>query len=267
LKKGVYIRNFEIVQDFLRTDTQCIDSVAIGNYGCTKAVPSADKIITLAKKLDNQNISVHYISPKVTQSNFEEEYNRIEELCKSNVTISINDWGLLYRLCSQGENKKSSVYLGRLLSKSLKDWYWSDIFFSRESNSVKNYFYQNSLSQQLKIDLLKEMGISGIEVSIREDSETSYKKITDSGLGIIGYADDIILALSRACPFLRFKTDNIFAEPGCKNCHKPFQAKLHSNGATNNYPDFLVTGNLIAERNTYETKKTYLYNIIFSNLE
>lgn len=267
MKKGVYIRNFEIVPDFLRTNTKCIDYIAIGNYGCTKAVPSTDKIITLTKELHDQNISLHYISPKVTQSNFEEEYNRVEELCKSNITISVNDWGLLYRLCNQGRNKKSVVYLGRLLSKSLKDWYWSNIFFNGESNSVKNYFYQNSFSQQLKIDLLKEMGVSGIEVSIREDSETSFEKITDNGLGIIGYADDIILALSRACPFLRFKTDNRFVDRGCKNCHKSFQLRLHSNGGINNYPHFQVTGNLITERNTYETKKPYLYDIIFANPE
>lgn len=175
-----------------------IQTIFCGHYGCQKAAHySLEQALDLKEK---HGVDIHYISSKSSNSVIASEEELITELLKQNISVSINDWGLLYRLRSHGVSLKN-VYLGRLLSKSIADWVWSDVFFQKETREAIDYLSQVNWNDNLKLEWLKTFDVAGIEVTIHEGSEKSYEKIAKKGFKIIGYADSELVALSRACLF------------------------------------------------------------------
>lgn len=195
-----------------------IDTVFVGHYGCQKAAQySMKQALNLKKEYE---INLHYISPKTTNDiiNLEGEY--IVKLLEAGIKVSINDWGLLYHLKKLGV-PFNSIYLGRLLSKSIADWVWSDIFFQKEQKNTVKYLSQTNLNDTVKIEWLKSFNIAGVEVTIHKDSEKSYEKIKENGFQVIGYVDNEIIALSRACLFKKLdEQSNTICDRQCYNVIK-----------------------------------------------
>ena len=244
MEKCLYMRNFKQAEQALDSVDYKINTVFCGDYGCPKVLPTLKELIIFTNKMALKNIKVHYISPKVTQSMIDGEKSRVLEIIEYGIGVSINDWGLLYSLRSQIK-PQHDVYLGRLLTKSIADWVWSDIFFESESVEAINYLSQNSFNHNKKDNYFKSWGIKGIEVNIHKNGEPSYSNIKKRGFSIIGYADNTVAAVSRACPFLKLK-GMAFGSVDCTGLctGKHILTPIDKNG-WNVYPEMELCGNVI----------------------
>jgi hypothetical protein len=222
-----------------------IDTVFTGHYGCQKA---AHYSMQQAQELKNEyGLNLHYISPKTSNDAIKLEEEYIIKLLEYGIKVSINDWGLLYRLKTHGVSS-DFIYLGRLLSKSIADWVWSDIFFQKEKRNAVDYLSQNNLNDTEKIEWLKSFHIAGVEVTIHRNSEKSYEEIQKNGLQVIGYVDNEIVALSRACLFKKLDDQSNAVCSG--QCHNGIKAiKNEGQQLTLN-----VAGNLLTKYNKKTTQ-------------
>lgn len=227
-----------------------LNGIFCGDYGCDKRCPSTDEIILLNRELAANNIQLHYISPKVSQALMEREREKILTLLKDGIDVSVNDLGLLYSLYDSLENDYQ-IYLGRLLTKSIADWVWSDIFLSKENDHTMDYLYQNNFNEHRKMRLFQQYGIIGIEVNIHKRAENSYKEIQRAGFKILGYADNSILSVSRSCPILR----NIDNEKECNCsdlCRDNYRICPSNEKQRSIYPYMELRGNVIYTQNSDE---------------
>ncbi len=218
MKKSIYLLKCD-VWNLLPFEVQNeIDTVFVGHYGCQRAAQYSMRKAQNLKK--EYGINLHYISPKTPNDAIKLEEEYIIKLLESGIKVSINDWGLFYHLKKLGI-PFDSIYLGRLLSKSIADWVWSDIFFQREQKNAVKYLSQTNLNDTVKIEWLKSFNIAGVEVTIHRDSEKSYEEIKKNGLQVIGYVDNEIVALSRACLFKELDNQsNIVCNIQCCNVIK-----------------------------------------------
>jgi len=201
---GLYLRNIDTINEIPEDIMHKADSITCGDHGCTYVLPTVDELLALKHSLLNQNKGLHYISPKLSQSHLDDELNRVVTLLREGLSISINDWGLLYKL-KDYIKPEYDICIGRLLSKSIADWAWGALLLGGEKDRGKQYLMQNSFNHKLKIDYFKNLGIKGIDVSAHPDSEASYIGISNKGLYVTGFADSTYLAVSRACPVIHIE--------------------------------------------------------------
>lgn len=197
---GVYIRSKEQLKDVLTKGVKA-KWIMFGDYGCYKRIP---KINELRQIVGNSDMKFHYISPKVNTMFMENEYNQVLSLLDQGIAVSINDYGLLYKL-HKNIKAEDPLYLGRLLTKSVNRWVWGAMHVTKEDEEAKAYFAQNNFYQEEKMDYFKKWNIKGIETSMFQNEEESLKKIKEEGFRVIGFVDHTIAAVSRACPMVRDK--------------------------------------------------------------
>lgn len=200
MELGVYIRSTEQLKKVFENGLQ-VNWIMFGDYGCYKRIPDIRELKQISAA---ESVKFHYISPKVNTAFMEYEFNKVLSLLEQGVDVSINDFGLLYKL-HKFMKEGYSVYLGRLLTKSINRWVWGNIHVAKEESEAKKYFAQNNFYQDEKMDFFKQWNIKGIETSIFQKEEESLKKIKEEGFGIIGFIDHTIAAISRACPIARDK--------------------------------------------------------------
>lgn len=201
---GLYLRSLDMLKKVPDEVMQKVGSITCGDHSCTYVLPSIDDLLDLKGSLSNKNKGLHYISPKLSQVHMQDEFNRVITLLQEGVSISVNDWGLLYKLKNHIK-PEFDIRIGRLLSKSIADWAWGLLLLGGEKDRGKSYLLQNSFNHNLKIDYFKNMGLKGIDVSIQAGSEPSYREIAKKGLYVTGFVGDSYLAVSRACPVLHIE--------------------------------------------------------------
>ncbi len=260
MEHGLYLNNIDfILIDKLRIGND-IQKIFFGNYGCLKACPNLDHIVKISKHLEGKGHKLHYISPKLAQSEISTEYARICSLIEQNISVSINDWGLLYKL--RNEIKSNYIFfLGRLLTPSIINWIWHPIFTKDEDEQAKDYLYQNTFYHSYKMQFFKEWNIAGIEVNTYTQSEASYNEIKKNGFKIIGYSDDVILSVSRSCPHRRVRSESY-------QCFKDCQIKSKVEPSLEKhkelYPELYLKGNVIYG-NQVDVPDSVAYDILVNN--
>ena len=215
--------------------------VFIGNYGCPYKSLTFETLLKLHEVVKSKGQKLHYISPKVTEAYIESEKAKVERLLENDISVSINDWGLFYLLRPFIKSKKSNVYIGRLLNKSIGDWVWGHSLFERENKESAEYLRQNNFNHDIKISYFIDSGISGIEVNAGLHSESSFRSISEKGMKIIGYADNKILAISRSCPIRRLNGYE------CSELCKKRLKLVPISNPTNDYPEMQLQGNTIVQ--------------------
>lgn len=251
IKFGIYLRKLEGWNQIQSSVSSMISAVVCGDYGCPKVLPSVKELIGFKTELLPSNIDVHYISPKITQAMLAVEEPRILSIIESGISVSINDWGLLYRL-KEKIRPDHDIYLGRLLTKSIADWTWSNLFFEKENVAAIDYLSQNNFNHDLKIEYFKKWGIKGIEVNVHRRGETSYAYIQKQGFAIIGYADKSIAAVSRVCPYLKMEGMD-YTSGDCTNlCTEESFLYPSDEKAQSVYPGMELHGNVIYINNQDE---------------
>lgn len=243
MQLGIYVREHLNISKAIE---ECgINFVICGDYGCTNIVPSAQEIIDFNERLANIGVSLHYISPKLTQTVINEETNKISMLLEKNISVSVNDWGALYKI-KNSIKSENNVYIGRLLTKSIHDWAWSSVYFEKENKSEIEYLVQNNFNHKLKIDFFKGWNVKGIEVNVYTEGEESYRHIKEQGFEIVGYTDNTILAVSRACPVARLNGVNFYTQKCKKYClAKQFEMLPAEEKQKNIYPKMELRGNIL----------------------
>ncbi len=213
--------------------------VFIGNYGCRKKIPDNKAILSMNEVLKDIGIKIQYISPKATKETIQSEKQKLLELMNHGISVSINDWAVFYSI-RDNIKIEHSVYLGRLLTKSIGDWAWGHIHFEKENPEAVNYLKQNNFNHDVKMDYFRNYGIKGVEVNINSESEVSFRNIASNGYSVIGYADNRIMAVSRSCPMQRI--NDYKCKETCQNSHK-LVPSLESQISI--YPDLELRGNVI----------------------
>lgn len=239
----IYFRNLSDVDKISSLMFEKINGIVCGDYGCSKALPEDGEVIKVSRNLKSKNWGMHYISPKVTLATIDDEEIRILKFLNEGISVSINDWGLMYRL----RNKLKAgydVYIGRLLTKSIADWTWAPIFFEKEHKESVLYLSQNNFNHKHKIAYFKEWGIKGVEINVHKGSEASYEKIKELGFDVIGFADNTVLAVSRACPISKIYGSEL--STCCReNCLKKYEVFPANDKQRNIYPDIELWGNVL----------------------
>jgi len=241
MEHGLYLNNMDFISiDYTKIGND-IKKIFFGSYGCLKSCPTLNQIVKISKDLEDKRFNLHYISPKLAQSEIGTEYSRICSLIKLNISISINDWGLFYMLRNEIKNN-NLFYLGRMLTQSIINWVWHPIFTKDETESTKQYLYQNNFNHSYKMKFFNEWNIVGIEVNTFNKSEASYNEIKKNGFKVIGYSDDVILSVSRSCPNRRVRSES-------HQCFKDCQIKSKIEPSFDKqkefYPDLYLKGNVI----------------------
>ncbi|HEX3028851.1 MAG TPA: hypothetical protein VHT34_06025 [Clostridia bacterium] len=250
MKIGIYIRNIEMIGDIQEDIMQQAECIACGDYACPRNLPQEEEVLRLNEILKKQNKTLQYISPKLSQAYIEGEYKRVLAFMNQGISISVNDWGLLYKLRPH-INEEHDICIGRVLSKSIADWYWQDIFLGFEKEKGRRYLQQNNFNHKAKIDYFRGWGVKGVEVSINNVSEDSYKGIHDKGMYVIGFADSSILGLARACPATNIQNDGVHTEQ-CKGCRELFHLVPKKEEHKDFYPKIMVSGKVIFSQKDVE---------------
>ena len=185
---------------------------------------------------------MHYISPKLSEAAFENEFKKVLSLLNDNISVSINDWGLVYRL-KPYIKMEHNLYIGRLLTTSFANLVWDEVFLRNESEQAKQYLWQNNMNDKNKIDLLNNYSIKGIEVDAVNKIENSCRRIREMGLQIIGYTKDTLLSVSRSCPIKRYFGEH---DANCKTlCCNKYIIKPTGQKSRNIYPEMYLQGNVL----------------------
>lgn len=195
---GFYVKSAEQLKEVLVRGINP-QWIMFGDYGCFKRIPELEE---LQQAAGGGDVKFHYISPKINMGVMDYEYRKVLSFLEQGLDVSINDLGLLYKL-RPDMGKASPVYLGRLLTKSVNRWVWGDLHVAEEEEKAREYFAQNNFYQQEKMELFRNWNIKGIETTVFQKEENSLKKIKEQGFEIIGYMDQTIAAISRACPIVR----------------------------------------------------------------
>jgi hypothetical protein len=241
---GIYLRDLSKWREVKTLHNEKINWLVCGDYACPKKLPAIAEILKLRDGLFPENIRLHYISPKVNQKNIGEEASRVNLLLTENISVSINDWGLLYRI-RQYIKPEQSLYIGRLLTKSVANWAWWPNYLAKENQESINYFTQSNFHHQPKLDLLKKWGVKGVEVNVEPLSENSYEKIKNQGLDLIGYVGNKVLAVARACPIARLNGVNV-SQIDCQElCEKRFKVVPAEEERQKIYPQMELMGNVM----------------------
>lgn len=241
---GIYLRDLSRWQEIITLHNKRINWIVCGDYGCPEILPTVAELLKLRDRLFWEKIELYYISPKVNQKNIGEEASRVRLLLKEGIRVSINDWGLLYRIRSDIK-LGHSVYIGRLLSKSIANWAWWPNYLAAEIQATIDYFTQSNFQQKQKLDLLKKWGVTGIEVNVEPVSENSYAKIKNQGLEIIGYMENKILAVARACPIARLNQVNVSRSNCTKLCRESFKVVPAEAERQKFFPSMALLGNVM----------------------
>lgn len=245
MKIGIYIRNIEMINDIPESVMEQVDCITCGDYGCPKNLPHEEEVLLLNENLKKQNKALHYISPKLSQPYIESEYKRVIAFMNKGIGISINDWGLLYKIRPLIK-EQHDIYIGRLLTKSIADWTWSMIFLKDENDQGRKYLTQNNFNHKRKIDYFKSWGVKGIEVSVNNVSEDSYKSIYEQGMDVIGFADNSILALARACPVIKIEKSEVCTKECREICGKELYHLVPKRKDQEGvYPKIRLSGNVV----------------------
>ncbi len=257
---GIYISSTEQLKDILSQDIPA-KWILFGDYNCYKRIPNINELRDIAH---DSKLNFHYISPKVNMARMDYEYNNVLELLDQGISVSINDLGLLYKL-KQAKNKNASIYLGRLLTKSINRWIWGEIHVAQEDPEAKSYFAQNNFYQQEKMEYFKDWNIKGIETSIFSKEEESLKKIKEENFEIIGFIDNTIAAVSRACPIAKDKGITV-ANYNCSHLclNKEIIIRPANHEQMEKYPDLYFEGTVLMKRIEPTLSWTGYDKVIFS---
>ena len=161
--------------------------------------------------------------------------------------MSINDWGLIYKL-KNNSISLSNIYLGRYLTSGISNWSFHNYFLDTESTEVKEFFLQENYSHSYKLKLLKEMGINGLEFSLYDRNHDEYRRVSEQGFKIIGYINTSVLSISRSCPMLRLTNNQDNKEECNENCIADYKVNPMSCSKKEIYPNTFLLGNVLYEK-------------------
>lgn len=241
---GLYIKSLEQLTDTLEKDIKT-DWIMFGDYGCYKRIPDLKQLKRIA---GNGVENYYYISPKINTGVMEWEYNHVLQLLKDGVSVSINDWGLLYKL-QKVVAEDASLYLGRLLTKSINRWVWGQLHVGKEDKEAMAYFTQNNFYQEDKLAYFKNWHIKGIETTIFKEEEESLKKIKEQGYKVVGFIDHTIAAVSRACPIAREQGIKVAGQDCSSLClQKDIYLRPAGKEQQEKYPDLNLEGTVLVKK-------------------
>jgi len=261
METGIYIRSLEQLRE-IEAQGKEPDWIVFGDYGCFQRIPELKDVKNNLRFL---NASLHYISPKVNMKNMEQEFVKVRSYLEEGIPVSVNDYGLLYKLHKEVK-EDVPIYLGRLLTKSVNRWVWGELHIKDEELEAKEYFTQNNFFQDEKLEFFKDWKIKGIETSMFVAEEKSLARIKEAGFQIMGYADHTIAAVSRACPIARDKGISV-SECKCSNLclNQQIEIKPANQEQRKRYPKLQFEGTVLMKRikpecswNGYE-KVVYTY--------
>jgi len=254
---GKYMR-VETVKDIESIDGKP-DILFIGDPGCPYFLQDINKVIEFLEFSKSLNMDLHYISPKLTNNDFDLEYQKLKLLMAYNVRITINDYGMLHNI-RHSIKKESKVYIGNTLTKSIRDLVWSSVFFRDEKHTAIDYLSRNNYTDSIKIKFIKDCGISGIEVFVDSMSEDGLEYVISNGLEVIGYCGYKIAAISRICPCLHIHQRSYGYE--CQTlCKKPYTIKA-ADKASELYPELILAGSVLYYENKQKTYDISKYSVI-----
>lgn len=242
----------QTLEDLSSVDISPFQVVSLGDEGCLWHLPPEGERKTWIDAILSQNAGIRFVFPKVEEKYMEYVCRYTEKLVDEfpEVILTLNDLGHIYQmkelLC------RKSFTIGRLLSTSMENLVWAEIFLDGEEGWVKEVLTQNNLNSDLKISFFKNLGAEGMESNLLPFQEKCFSSIREKGLKILAHYNNILLSLSRFCPLKRYVGKK---PPGCaKECALPWLIKLSERNlfykvAFEKYPDIILCGKGIYRRN------------------
>ncbi len=265
MKTILKVNNREHLLEALQSNE--IDAIYLGNEGCFYKLGNLDELKEYFQRIKDGNKSIYYATPIIQQSHLEEMKYHINTILDWGIDYIniINDLGLLYYL---GNYKKNpiSIYLGRLLNRSIQSCPWSDHITRNENIYIKNVMLSNTANMQILVDYLEDFSVKGIEGNLTIGQTESFNQLKNKGFKLAVNFDYIYVTSGRICTtsyYLKRKP------PECTSyCDDPLEIEFsrirdvfnlketyfESHEAQKLFGKMSVTGNIVMRENTLSIK-------------
>lgn len=182
-------------------------NITIGDEGCIYSVLNKG-IKEIVLRAYDSGITVRFLTPFIPDKHMEEVYKIIEDISqKFTLKVTFNDYGLLFRCKSLIEMGKIIPVAGRILIRSVIDCPWYDDLLKHEHPELKKAITGYSLIHSSKWKVLRQFGISEIELNLVKSD--SIQILKENGFHITGYARGNLISVGRFCYSARWENINI----------------------------------------------------------
>ena len=155
---------FSTYEDFkMYSMTNCKGlSISIGSEGCIRKIPDISTLIKIAEEVEHYKLVI----PFVPQEHLNYVKNYLLSIIENKIPIKlvVNDLGILFFL--RGINYDKKVILGKMFDWSYSQIPWVDNVLRDESYMNRECFRTSKLFDKEKIELFKQLGVCGVELSI-----------------------------------------------------------------------------------------------------
>lgn len=175
------------------------DIISFGSEGCPGGLPDRDSYDAITELLDRYHILPKLVTPRVSQYELPKVLQLLEHICMKNIPLEIvvNDWGILFYCLKKRDIFK--IHLGRQLCRSLVDSPWADYIRRKEKDEVREWMKGHPYDDSVKLDLLKEWGIKGLELNSWDGLAASIENLLAAGLTIALEPESYLLTVGRVC--------------------------------------------------------------------
>lgn len=224
MKIAVKITNKDQFYEVLKHDA--IDTVYLGSEGCFYKLWDLHVLKDVFSRAGAANKEIFYATPVVQQRHLDEVKHHINTLMDWNIDYVnvVNDLGLLYYLGSRYPAGKLTIYLGRLLNRSIESCPWNDHIIRNESDFMKQVMKTNITNMQILVEYLSRFSVSGIEGNLTPCQTKSLTQLKQKGFRLMMNYDTIYVTSGRICTTAHYTKK---APPECVNeCDEPIKVEL-----------------------------------------
>lgn len=241
--------------------------IGVGSEGCVHDF--YNKINSfIAYKEKFSKLQYRLITPRIPLKHMNRVLQIIDEFIKlfDVMAIVINDYGLLYQF-NKLNNKHINIILGRTLIRTMADSPWYKLITENEKETIREEIVQPNILHFEKVELFKEYGVGGVELSPIKENQEAIIKLHDYDICSFVHFDSEIATIGRTCPFVRMLNKNTYE---CKqNCNKVINIEFQKSYGivspkdTNNkdsiFPHFFGVGNVIYHKKNIDP--TFKYDV------
>jgi len=276
MKISIRVSNTEQLKDAIKLKPNYI---GIGSEYCVYKVPEYEVLSMMLDQIDKNGIKPEILTPFVPETHVPRIMDLIISLNERGTPfdLTINDLGLLKLISEKVENRCFDMYIGHVYSTSFENCPWHEKVLSEESEEIKEGWCQNNFVNDLLLEHMCSMGISGVELEMLPVMlNKSTKYFRNKNIKIKGMLDYIPSAITRACHIARYYDKKPSFE--CTSyCDKVLNARFTHRYIPDNTeepyevvneelirpvtPDYLIIGNAIYCKREVDINEKNINNV------
>jgi hypothetical protein len=248
------------------------EGIVIGDEGCIyrTLIPNW---LPWVDRANESGLTVRLETPPVPNNKVEELFSFIQKIAgKTNLKVTFNDFGMLYRCKELIEKTLIIPVVGRIITRSIMDCPWYDELLKHENPELTSAVTGGNFVHRSKWEILKRYNIHEIELNINYIN--NLERLRSSGLVLTGNLSNSLISVGRLCYSARWQGLML---PECCNdarCLRKLSIQLNqkwgklkliyenpSEPVKDKYRDLFVRGNAVYKEIDRETNLNLGFNI------